>query len=299
MLGIIVNPVSGNGRGTNRWGQLERALKGLGVVYQMRKTSGVGEAQKLAVELIQKEGVTKIIAVGGDGTVNEVINGIQQSGKPCLFGLVAAGSGNDYAKGHALAEKPVQALTRILQEESRKSIDLMKINGRVAVNVVGAGFDAQVVKKTNEASYKKWLNKTGLGKLAYVLSFFRELRSFQPCDVKLVVDGQAYDVRNVWLIAVANIPNFGGGMRICPEAVPHDGLAEICVVSNVSRWEMLLAFPLIFSGKHTKHRGVRFFRGRQIQIQTQSPLIVQADGEVIAQTPMTVEMLPGCQTVCG
>lgn len=299
MLGIIVNPMSGSGKGRDTWKQLEPTLKGLGVDYQVRKTSGIGEAQKLAVELIQKEGVTKIIAVGGDGTVNEVMNGIQQSGKPCLFGLVAAGSGNDYAKGHGLAEEPVQALTRILQEESRKTIDLIKINERIAVNVVGAGFDALVAKKTNEASYKGWLNKTKLGKVAYVLSVLSVIRSFQPCDVHLVVDGQTYHVQKVWLIAIANIPNFGGGMRICPDAVPNDGVAEICVVSNVSRWELLFAFPLIFSGKHAKHPGVRFFRGRHIHIQSQNPLFVQADGEVVSHTPMTVEMLPSCQAVCG
>ncbi|MGE7274589.1 diacylglycerol/lipid kinase family protein [Brevibacillus panacihumi] len=299
MLGFIVNPMAGNGKGNDIWRIIERSLRGSGAVYQMRKTSGMGEAQKLAVELIQKEGVTKIIAVGGDGTVHEVLNGVQQSGRACLFGVIPAGSGNDYAKGHGIAVEPVMALEQILREEKKKIIDLLRINGRVAVNVVGAGFDAQVAKTTNEASYKGWLNKGGLGKVAYILSVLRVICSFQPTDVTLVVDGQKYRLQKVWLIAIANIPNFGGGMLICPGAVPNDGVAEICVVSNVNRWQLLRAFPLIFTGSHVKHPGVRFFRGQHIQLDSQTPLFVQADGEVIAHTPFTVEMVPGCQTVCG
>lgn len=92
MLGFIVNPVSGNGKGKTVWEHLERALRGQGAHFIMRQTSGEGEAQKLAIELIQKEGVKKLIAVGGDGTVHEVINGIQKSGQNCVFGHVAVNS---------------------------------------------------------------------------------------------------------------------------------------------------------------------------------------------------------------
>ncbi|MFP3391519.1 diacylglycerol/lipid kinase family protein [Brevibacillus sp. SIMBA_040] len=96
MLGFIVNPVSGNGKGKKVWEQLEQALQGKRAHFLMRQTYRRGQAQKLAIELIQKEGVKKLIAVGGDGTVHEVINGIQKSGQKCVFGHVAAGSGNDY-----------------------------------------------------------------------------------------------------------------------------------------------------------------------------------------------------------
>lgn len=288
MIGVIVNPVSGNGKEAAAWGRQERALMQHGVIYRVRKTSEEGEAQKLAIELIQKEGVRKIIAVGGDGTVNEVINGIRKSGQECLFGHVAAGSGNDFARGHGLSKDAWQTTERFLSEKGKKTIDLLKINGRIAVNAVGAGFDGQVAKTTNEAWYKKWLNHCKLGRFAYVLSVMRVLFSYQPCDVALTVDGQTNRLEKVWLIAVANIPNYGGGMLICPGAVPDDGQAEVCVVSNVSRWVLLKTFPMIFTGAHVQHPGVRFFQGRQIKIEADRPLIVHADGEVVAKTPITV-----------
>lgn len=299
MMGFIVNPVSGNGKGCMVWDVLERKLKHQGAVYRVRKTSEEGEAQKIAIELIQKEGVNKIIAVGGDGTVNEVINGIHQSGQDCLFGHVAAGSGNDFARGHGLPKDPWQAMDRIMSEEGKKKIDLLKVNGRVAVNSVGAGFDGQVAKMANEAQYKRWLNRIKLGSVAYVLSVIRALWSYQPCEVKITVDGQTRTLENVWLIAVANIPNYGGGMLICPGAVPDDGQAEICIVSNVSRLELLRAFPMIFTGAHIRHPGVSFLRGSQIHIQSQTPLIVHADGEVVSETPANVEIMACNQAICG
>lgn len=234
MLGIIVNPMAGNGRGGIVWRQAETILRGRSVAYRVRKTTKMGEAETLAMELIQKEGVTKVIAVGGDGTVHEVINGIQKSGKPCLFGLIAAGSGNDFARGHRLPENPVQAVERILQGEE-KQIDLLQINQRYSANVIGTGFDAEVTREANEAPYKRWFNQMKLGWFAYVVSLLRVALTYQPSDLTLVVDGAIYRLSRVWLVAVANIPNFGGGMRICPQAVPNDGKAEICVVSNVSR----------------------------------------------------------------
>jgi len=139
----------------------------------MRETSNEGEAQKLAVELIEKEGVKRIVVVGGDGTVSEVANGIYQAGKACVLGHVAAGSGNDFAKGHELPLDPFQAMEQIVSNGRELRIDLLKINGRVAVNSVGADFDGQVAKTTNEAGYKKWLNRFGIGKAAYIGSVIR------------------------------------------------------------------------------------------------------------------------------
>ncbi|MDA5109446.1 diacylglycerol/lipid kinase family protein [Brevibacillus thermoruber] len=297
MLGFIVNPVAGNGRGAVVWKRLETELKRRGAVYRVRMTSKEGEAKKLAAELLQKEEVTHIVAVGGDGTVSEVINGISESGICCPFGHVPAGSGNDFARGHNLPSDALQALERILAAGKQKRIDLLRVNGQLAVNAVGAGFDGQVAKITNEAGYKRWLNRVRLGTLSYVISMLRVLVSYQPCRVMLTVDGKQEQLENVWLIAVANIPNYGGGMLICPGAVPDDGLAEVCVVSGVSRWALLRAFPLIYRGAHVRHPAVRFFRGRHIRIQAENPLVVHADGEVADVTPVTVEVARQRQVV--
>ncbi|QRG67679.1 diacylglycerol/lipid kinase family protein [Brevibacillus choshinensis] len=299
MLGFIVNPVAGNGKGKEVWGVLEQILRQQEAVYRVRETSREGEAQTIAVELIEKEGVNKIVAVGGDGTIHEVVNGIHQSGKACMLGHVAAGSGNDFSRGHGLSNDPEEAIERILSEKREKVIDLLKINGRLAVNSVGAGFDGQVAKTTNAASYKKWLNRMRLGKAAYLWSVIRVLFTYQPCEVKLTVDGEVFFVEKAWLIAIANIPNYGGGMLICPRAVADDGMAEICVVNDVGRWGLLRAFPQIFTGAHVNHPKVSFFRGKKITVEAQRPLFVHADGEIVDSTPLRVEVIPKSQRICG
>jgi len=144
MLGFIVIPVSGNGKGKKVWEQLERALRGQRAHFLMRQTYRRGEAQKLAIELIQKEGVKKLIAVGGDGTVHEGINGIQKLGQKCVFGHVAAGSGNDYARGHGVPADPLKALEKVMSNRGEQWIDLLKINGRVAINLIGVAIAARV-----------------------------------------------------------------------------------------------------------------------------------------------------------
>ncbi|GED67075.1 transcriptional regulator [Brevibacillus reuszeri] len=298
MMGFIVNPVSGNGKGKKVWELLEPTLRGQGARFLMRQTSRQGEAQKLAIELIQKEGVKKLIAVGGDGTVHEVINGIQQSGQTCVFGHVAAGSGNDYARGHGVPFDPLEALEGILSDQDERLIDLLYINGRVAVNSIGTGLDALVAKKTNEARYKGWLNRYRLGRVAYIISVIRVLCSYCPCHVTLTVDNQKYSIPNAWLIALANIPNYGGGMLICPDAAPDDGEMKICVIHSLSRLQFLLAFPKIFRGTHVSHSGVLFYSGRQVQIQAEKSLFVHADGELVGKTPVNIELLAARQAIC-
>ncbi|GEB34274.1 MULTISPECIES: diacylglycerol/lipid kinase family protein [Brevibacillus] len=297
MVGFIVNPVAGNGKGKRIWERIEPAVSGLGAVFVVRETSGDGSAEKLAKEMIEKEGVNKIIAVGGDGTVHGVLNGIYQSGQSCKFGLVPAGSGNDFARAHGIATNPVVAVERVLSETAEKRIDLMWMNGRVAANSIGAGFDAQVARATDQAKYKAWLNRWRLGGLAYVISVLRELRKFQRSNLVMQVDGQVIKMEAAWLVTAANIPNYGGGMKICPMAVANDGWADICVVSNASCGELLRAFAKIYFGSHIHHPKVSFYRGRQITIETVRPYLVHADGELVGETPIEMKMLPDQQAI--
>lgn len=291
MLGVIVNPVAGNGTGSKVWRDIEPTLRRLGVPFLVRLTSGEGDAEKLSKEMVIKEGVNKIMVVGGDGTVSAVINGVLQSNQDCRVGLVPAGSGNDFARGHQIPMNPQRALERILSEAEVKQIDLILLNGRVAVNSVGAGFDAQVAKVTDQAVYKAWFNRYKLGTLAYTLSVLRVLCTYQPRDMVLTIDGEQVSLKAVWLVVAANIPNYGGGMLICPDAVPNDGIAEICVVSSLSRFRLLVAFPKIFVGAHRTHPAVTFYRGKHLAIQTEGQLPVHADGEIVEAAEFSATML--------
>lgn len=292
MIGFIVNPVSGNGRGEKVWKKLKAELNSQRIDYQARVTTKMGEARLLTRELMKQENMEKIVAVGGDGTVNEVINGMLDAGASCRFGHIPAGSGNDFARAHMIPREPISAWKRIRDGEGEKTIDLLRMNQRIAVNAVGAGIDGLIAKTANESFYKKICNWIKLGVLAYIISVIRVLFTYQPSDVLLQIDGVAYKQQRVWMITVSNIANYGGGMLISPHAISDDGIAEICVIKSESRWELLKAFPKIFTGAHVNHPAVQFYRGQKITVTSDSRLLAHADGEVVAETPIQVELLP-------
>ncbi len=316
MIVFIVNPAAGNGRGTKVWREIECVLQQHDVKYQVLFTTDVGHARELTKRLLQEttSGVYPevVVAVGGDGTVNEVVNGFFQAGESmnstypdqsgnnkrtpysCKFGYIPAGSGNDYARGHGIPQNPLEALKLLLSESTSSFIDVLQIGNRVAANSIGCGLDGQIAKTTNQAAYKNLLNRLHLGKLSYVLSLIRVISTYRPSAATLTVDGMEFNLSKVWFICAANIPYYGGGMKICPNAMPHDGIAEICVVSGISRWELLLVFPLVYSGKHVKHPAASFYSGNSIEIVSTTPLVVHTDGEVLSEdVPIKIQVLPG------
>ena len=282
MICFIVNGVSGNGRGYRVWKHVERLLWEKQVDYDVVFTEGPKHATHIARELAQQKNVRAVIAIGGDGTVNEVANGLAGSEIP--LGSIPAGSGNDFAKGLQIPKQIDQALERALSGEKRK-IDIASINHEIFVIVAGIGFDAQVAKATNQAPYKKWLNRFRLGSISYVISFFKVLFRYQPTEVCLVIDEREHTFKDVWLVAVANTPYYGGGMMICPQAKCDDGLLHACIVHGISRWKLLTLFPRVFFGTHIYHRAVTIVTGQRFKITSSIPLTVHGDGEILGETP--------------
>jgi len=291
MIGFVVNPASGNGRGMRAWEKVRNELIKDKIDYQVRITEKGGEARQLTKELLKNGPIEKIVAIGGDGTLNEVVNGLVDAEVDCLIGHIPAGSGNDFARAYHIPMEPVEAWKCMKEGERVKSIDLLVMSDRVAVNAIGAGFDGKIAKIANEAFYKKMCNAIGLGKLAYIISMLRVLFSYLPSNIKLEIEEEVHDLKDVWMIVVSNIANYGGGMQICPHAVSDDGRAEVCVIRNINRWQLLLAFPKIFTGEHINHPAVHFYHGRNIQIKSEESLDVHVDGEAIAMTPIKVTLL--------
>lgn len=313
MFGFIVNPVSGNGRGAKTWKLLEQRLQGDSIPYRVRFTTAPGDAVLYAKEMAASGQYDAIAAVGGDGTVKETVTGIVAAhrlkdggrsaspSRPCSFGYIPAGSGNDFARGHGIPSDPLAALDVLLavagSGKSAASADLLQAGGSIAASSISCGFDAQVALTTNTAFYKKWLNRIGMGKLAYVISVVRVLLTYQPRDVAIRVDGEESRFRRVWLVAVSNIPFYGGGLKINPAADPQDGLAAVCVAFGITRWQLLRLFPLVFTGKHVGHPAVRFFAGRSVEILSAHPLPVQADGDPVGEEVRRIDILSGALSV--
>lgn len=277
MYYFIVNKTAGNGKGFRVWNKTERLLRDRKVLFKFSFTEYKGHANKL-IENINDKAIIAIIVIGGDGTVHEVVSGLVQ--KEVALGIIPAGSGNDLARSLGVPFDVEMAVERILSGDVRP-IDVPKVGGRHYISIAGLGFDGMVAQATNQSKSKRYLNKLGLGGMSYVMNIFKVLLTYKPSTASIVVDGKMREFKDVWLIAVANMPYYGGGIKICPSAEGDDGQLDICVVSGIGRWELLFVFPLAFNGRHVAHRNVTMLRGCAVQIHSKKPLVMQCDGEVI------------------
>jgi YegS/Rv2252/BmrU family lipid kinase len=294
---FIVNPASGSGKGRKVWKKVQRKVTKLGIPYRSFYTKGAGHASDLAKQLTElyRDKITALIVIGGDGTVHEVVNGLANHPE-VPFSAISAGSGNDFSRGFGLPRRPLAALNQLLRTGRRpRRADVgvyhfiqKKMGKGYFINGLGIGFDGEVAQLTNQSKYKKVLNKVKLGGLAYVISALKLLYRYKTKEVIIQVDHQEHRFDQVWLIAVCNIPYYGGGMKIVPKARPYDGELNICVVNRLKPWQVLLALGSVYFGWHTRLKSVHMLKGKRIQITSAEPMLVHADGEVIGTSPLNV-----------
>jgi len=293
MLRFIVNPKAGNGKGLRIWKRAAKVLQAKQIPYEVQFTQYTGHAKKLAQAMAEQPDTAAVVAVGGDGTVHEAANGIAGiAGSHAALGCIPAGSGDDFARGLGIPRNWQKALERVLAGAPVR-IDAARINDGLFVISAGIGFDGEVARMTNRSFYKRLLNRIGLGSLSYVISVLRLLASYRPCQVRMELDGRTLDFSDVWLVAVANMPYYGGGMKICPDARHDDGILNVCLVHGIRRIDFLRFFPLVFQGSHVSHPSVLMLSGKRISIEGASPMAIHKDGESAGQTPVCIEALPG------
>ncbi len=280
----VVNRTAGKGKCGRLWPQIAAYLEELGLRFQVEFTQGAGDAIQLARQAADS-GASTVLAVGGDGTLNEVVNGLVGHTETTL-GIIPAGSGNDFIRSLGLKPADWQAACQIIAKGKTKAVDLGQVNGRHFINVSGVGFDATVVNCANT-----WGKAHFSSTLAYVAAVLKTLREFKPSHVKIQLDGQEVETLS-WLVVVASGQYFGGGMWIAPQADIQDGFFDVCVLGNVSKLEFLRAFPSIFSGKHLSHPAIKFYRARHVRVEADGPMLAQTDGEVIGQTPISFQVRP-------
>jgi diacylglycerol kinase (ATP) len=295
-LYFIVNPAAKNGRCKKVWKRLEKVLHEKHISYQVFFTSRQGDGTRIARQIIESTSeTTAIIAVGGDGTVHEVANGVFPF-KHGIVGYIPAGTGNDFSRGIHIPNHPRKALEHILllvKNHCFSAYDIGQFAGPhvregLFVSNLGCGFDAQIARKANRSKLKSLFNRLSLGKFVYVLYLIKELIFYQPAKVVLQIDGEEHLFERTWLVTISNHPYYGGGMKIAPYAKTDDGLFQIIVVDNISRLKILLLFVTVFWGGHTKMKEVKVLTGKQIHLHTSSPLPLHADGENIGSGSVSV-----------
>ncbi len=282
---LIVNPVAGRGRAKTVWPRIEQLLVDNGLHYTVSFTAYPGHATQLARRAVDA-GHQVVVAVGGDGTLTEVINGLAMS--EVRLGLIPVGSGNDFARSLKIPSDDLAQAVKILAEAQSISVDLGRIDGDLFINVAGVGFDAQVARTMSEKA--KWLR----GSMAYVYALLRSLFTFKPIPVQLTLDGVEYHFETI-LVAVANGRYFGGGMCIAPTAEIDDGYFDVVVLEGLSVSAFLRAFPKVYRGTHLSHPKVRVFRARQVMLRPGSQVKAvpaQAEGNFVGNAPKEFIIMP-------
>jgi YegS/Rv2252/BmrU family lipid kinase len=283
MYYFIINPRSRSGYGGVIWDMVQQELEHCGVPYEAYFTLYKKHAARLAHELEGRHPVCTIIVLGGDGTVNEVLNGFNHPANITL-GYIPTGSGNDFARGMGIPTKPIEALRLILSEHTTVKMDLGTLKTTYHTRnfgvSAGIGFDAAICHEALASPMKDTLNHLGLGKLTYVGIALKQILLFKPCKAHICLDGKrTLHFPRLYFAAIMNQKYEGGGFRFAPEAKSDDRLLHICVVGNLSKPKILFMLPTAYPGKHVHLRGIHMLTCRQIEIHTDRPLPVHSDGE--------------------
>jgi diacylglycerol kinase (ATP) len=297
-VGLAVNPTSGKGRGVTEGARAAEVLRAGGVdVVELVGTDAADLAVRIGAALDPAAGgLDALVVVGGDGMVHIGTNAVAGTGTP--LGVVAAGTGNDTARGLGLPihhpAGAAQVVLDALGSGTTRAVDAARVTstdgatgaaGRVRwfAGVLGAGFDAIVNERANRMRWPK-------GRRRYDLAIALELPVFTPRAYGLLLDGVPHDT-SAMLVAVANGPSYGGGMRVCPDALFDDGLLDVLVVEPISRLELLRIFPRVFKGTHVAHPKVRIERAARVEISAPG-IVGYADGERLMALPVVVDCIP-------
>jgi YegS/Rv2252/BmrU family lipid kinase len=290
-VAIIINPVSGGAppEAARRRAELAIAcVERHGDRGEAFVTERPGHARDLA-RAAARRGVRLVLAWGGDGTINEVASALTFDETP--IGIIPAGSGNGLATELGISRRPEIAIAEALAAEP-EPIDVGEIEGRLFVNVAGIGIDACVAAGFNQAGNRK------RGLLGYARITARALATYVPASYTIVSDRGRLEVRAV-LISLANSPQFGNNARIAPGARVDDGLLDVVVVAERSRWRTIAALPRLFDGTIDRVPGCSIFRTRQATVESPGPMTFHVDGEPVeGGTRLKVRVHPGALRVC-
>lgn len=297
MYTFIVNANSRSGLGKKIWEKTEKKLQTLEIPYQVFFTTPHRHTENFVRELTADNEEHILVIVGGDGTVNEVINGISYPQKVTL-GYIPTGSGNDFARGLHLLADPMQALESILSGQNIRSVDIGELSykkkSRRFVVSSGFGFDAAICHEVVVSHWKSKLNRLKLGKLVYVIVALRQWFHLKPQEAVITLDGKTTRTfQKCYFIASMNLPYEGGGFMFAPAADPSDGKLNVCVLADLSKWKMLLLLPTALWGKHVRFKGVHTYACDKIHIHSPNPRAIHTDGEPLyLQRDVILRCLP-------
>ncbi|MCL6603336.1 MAG: diacylglycerol kinase family lipid kinase [Paenibacillus sp.] len=292
---FIINSRSGGGAGGRTWNIVQGLLRDRQVRYETLFTHNAKEAEHSVLQALQQhEDWSAAVVIGGDGTIHSILGALSHKGIP--LAVIPAGSGNDTARGFGIPLEPEAALEAALSNLCYEA-DLLSSAAGFTLTAVASGFDAQVAENVNASRYKRLCNAIGAGQLAYIIGILHTLITFKPCRVSVACDGNEHVYDKAWLVSVCNLPSYGGGLLICPQAKADDGLLDVCVVHGCSRGQLLRLFPTVLKGKHVALPFVSMLRGRSVAVHFAEARHAIGDGESLGVEALAVRCEPGALRV--
>jgi len=286
---FLINPSSGRGTGKAHLDRIRVMASKLGAgLCVSRKVSDLSEQARKAAD----DGVERLLVAGGDGTMHHAVQGL--AGTSCALGVIPLGSGNDLAGTLGIPPDLDVAVERAVTGEIRR-IDLVRVGETFSVSYAGVGFDSEVTRYANEVKVLR-------GPLIYFYAVIHTLITFVPPRMRVVYDDGEFEGK-VMFAVVNNLPRFGGGMRIAPDARIDDGLLDLVIVKEIPKPTLLSVFPKVYNGRHVGHPAVRIVRTRRVEITIDRPMTMYGGGEPLrpmaAGEPVVVEVVPGGLRVVG
>lgn len=287
---VILNPASGGGRAGRWWPRLRAAMDRRRIAHEFRTSTAPGDLATLAERAI-RAGRRRLLALGGDGSFNEVINGVMNqaavSPAECLLAVAPLGTGNDWAAALQMPGDP-EALAACIQRARGRACDLgiaedTEGRKRAFHNVAGAGLDAEVLRRTPRSGWRP---------IAYLTGLLRTVARFRAPRFDLVVDGMPR-TGEYWLVLAAIGPRFGGGMRLAAAAEIDDGWFELVTVAPMSLPATLARLPKLYDGRLAQDRAISVLRCRSLTISADPPCGIELDGQEAGVTPVRLQIVPG------
>jgi len=292
---FLVNPASDNGATGKRWPELAHRAARLGLTGETLFSERPGHLIELA-RLAVDGGATLVVAVGGDGTLNEVVNGI--AGRDVELATIPLGTGMDFGRTHGILTKFEDAV-RIALDGTPRTIDAGRVSYRTwggedaerwFANVGSVGMSGAVAQRANGMS------KVLGGKLTFFYALTRVFLEWENTEVTVRFDGEERRGR-MHDVIVANGVWHGGGMKLAPDARPDDGVFEVVLIGDIGRVDFLTTAPKLYKGKHVEHAKVEVVRTARVEVDAAEHLPIELDGEQVGTTPATFEVVPGAVRV--
>jgi diacylglycerol kinase (ATP) len=285
-IALLVNPTAGKGRATKVVASVAGRLRESGANVNILIGHDANDALAIAQKAVA-DGVDAVVALGGDGMAHLALNAVAGTTTP--LGIVPAGTGNDLASSLKLPTKDPVAATAIIADRlinrTAWPMDAVRVGDKWFGCVLGAGYDSRVNDRANRMSWPH-------GRMRYNLAMLAELRVFKPLPFVITIDNDEPWETEAMLVAVGNAKSYGAGMLICPDADLTDGLIDITVIGPISKPELLKTFPKVFKGTHVSHPAVTMRQAKVVTLASPG-VTAYADGEFLADLPITCECVPG------